>query len=339
MRKTVTDEVAPDEGGGPPGASGPPPGAEATGPGKRSGGGRPAPGAPGARSRILRRREALAGLAFVAPMLALFIVFRFGPTLGAAFLSVTDYRLSGEWTFIGAGNYTRLLGDDLFWESLGVTAVYTVLYVPMTVALALGTAVLLHRTLWLRGFFRGLFFLPYVTSIVLAAVIWKWIYEVQDGLLNASLGVLGIGPVDFLGSESLVLPSIAAASAWKGFGYSMLILLAGLQSIPREVTEAATIDGASGLQRFRWVTLPLLRPVLFFVLVIEAILGFQVFDAMYVMTAGGPVRASYSLVYFLYDAGFKFFDFGYASAVGLVLFLVVLVFSLVQRRLIGRDTD
>ncbi|MEU2107854.1 sugar ABC transporter permease [Streptomyces sp. NPDC019507] len=338
MRKTVTDEVAPDEGGGPPGASGPPPGAKDTAPGDRGGRGRPVTGAAG-RSRIMRRREALAGLAFVAPMLALFIVFRFGPTLGAAFLSVTDYRLSGEWTFIGAGNYTRLLGDDLFWESLGVTAVYTVLYVPMTVALALGTAVLLHRTLWLRGFFRGLFFLPYVTSIVLAAVIWKWIYEVQDGLLNASLGVLGIGPVDFLGSESLVLPSIAAASAWKGFGYSMLILLAGLQSIPREVTEAATIDGASGWQRFRWVTLPLLRPVLFFVLVIEAILGFQVFDAMYVMTAGGPVRASYSLVYFLYDAGFKFFDFGYASAVGLVLFLVVLVFSLVQRRLIGRDTD
>lgn len=336
MRKTATDEIAPDEGDGLPGASGPPPGAEATRPGERGGPGRTAPGS---RSRILRRREALAGLAFVAPMLVLFVVFRFGPTLGAAFLSVTDYRLSGEWTFIGAGNYTRLLGDDLFWESLGVTAVYTVLYVPMTVALALGTAVLLHRTLWMRGFFRGLFFLPYVTSIVLAAVIWKWIYEVQDGLLNASLGAIGAGPVDFLGSESLVLPSIAAASAWKGFGYSMLILLAGLQSIPREVTEAATIDGASGWQRFRWVTLPLLRPVLFFVLVIEAILGFQVFDAMYVMTAGGPVRASYSLVYFLYDSGFKFFDFGYASAVGLVLFLVVLVFSLVQRRLIGRDAD
>ncbi|TLQ43788.1 carbohydrate ABC transporter permease [Streptomyces marianii] len=336
MRRTATDSIAPDEGDGLPGTSGRPPGAKATGPGDRSGPGRPAPGA---RSRILRRREALAGLAFVAPMLVLFVVFRFGPTLGAAFLSVTDYRLSGEWTFIGAGNYTRLLGDDLFWESLGVTAVYTVLYVPMTVALALGTAVLLHRTLWMRGFFRGLFFLPYVTSIVLAAVIWKWIYEVQDGLLNASLGVIGVGPVDFLGSESLVLPSIAAASAWKGFGYSMLILLAGLQSIPREVTEAATIDGASGWQRFRWVTLPLLRPVLFFVLVIEAILGFQVFDAMYVMTAGGPVRASYSLVYFLYDSGFKFFDFGYASAVGLVLFLVVLVFSLVQRRLIGRDAD
>ncbi|PRH76342.1 sugar ABC transporter permease [Streptomyces solincola] len=272
-------------------------------------------------------------------MLVLFLVFRIGPTLGAAFLSLTDYRLSGDWAFVGAGNYARLLDDRLFWEALGVTALYTALYVPMTVALALGTAVLLHRTLWLRGFFRGLFFLPYVTSIVLAAVIWKWIYEVEDGLLNTALGGLGLGPVDFLGSESLVLPSIAAASAWKGFGYSMLILLAGLQSVPREVTEAAVIDGANTWQRFRWVTLPLLRPVLFFVLVIEAIGAFQVFDAMYVMTAGGPVRASYSLVYFLYDAGFKFFDFGYACAVGLVLFLVVLVFSLIQRRLVGREVD
>ncbi|WP_254711539.1 carbohydrate ABC transporter permease [Streptomyces sp. TRM64462] len=286
-----------------------------------------------------RRREALAGLAFVAPMLVLFTVFRFGPTLGAAFLSLTDYRINGDWTFIGTANYTRLIADDLFWDSLTVTAVYTALYVPMTVLLALGTAVLLHRTLWLRGFFRGLFFLPYVTSVVLAAVIWKWIYEVQDGLLNSALGGLGLGPVDFLGSEHLVLPSIAAASAWKGFGYSMLILLAGLQSVPREITEAAVIDGATAWQRFRWVTLPMLRPVLFFVLVIEAIQAFQVFDAMYVMTAGGPVRASYSLVYFLYDSGFKFFDFGYASAVGLVLFLIVLVFSLIQRRLIGRETD
>ncbi|MER5464544.1 sugar ABC transporter permease [Streptomyces sp. NPDC002668] len=286
-----------------------------------------------------RRREALVGLAFVAPMLVLFIVFRFGPTIGAAFLSLTDYRLSGEWRFIGAENYTRLFADDVFWESLGVTAVYTAVYVPMTVVLALGTAVLLHRTLWLRGFFRGLFFLPYVTSIVLAAVIWKWIYQVDDGLLNATLGALSLGPVDFLGDESLVLPSIAATSAWKGFGYTMLILLAGLQSIPREITEAATIDGTSAWQRFRWVTLPLLRPVLFFVLVIEAIQAFQVFDAMYVMTAGGPIRASYSLVYFLYDSGFKYFDFGYASAVGLMLFLVVLIFSLIQRRLIGREAD
>ncbi|MFH8618976.1 carbohydrate ABC transporter permease [Streptomyces sp. NPDC017979] len=285
----------------------------------------------------LRRHDARAGLLFVAPMLLLFTVFRFGPVVGAAFLSMTDYRLNGAWEFIGAENYSRLIDDDLFWESLGVTALYTAVYVPLTIGLALGTAMLLHRTVWMRGFFRGVYFLPYVTSIVLAAVVWKWIYEVEDGLLNSALGALSFGSVDFLGSESLVLPSIAATSAWKGFGYSMLILLAGLQSIPRAVTEAATIDGAGGWQRFRHITLPMLRPVLFFVLVIEAIQAFQVFDQMYVMTAGGPVRSSYSLVYLLYDTGFKYFDFGYASALGLVLFLVVLVFSLIQRRLIGRD--
>ncbi|WP_405678077.1 sugar ABC transporter permease [Streptomyces sp. NBC_01511] len=285
----------------------------------------------------LRRHDAHAGLLFVAPMLLLFLMFRFGPVLGAGFLSLTDYRLSGEWEFIGAENYSRLIDDDLFWESLGVTTLYTAVYVPLTVGLALGTAMLLHRTIWLRGFFRGVFFLPYVTSIVLAAVVWKWIYEVEDGLLNSALGALSLGSVDFLGSDSLVLPSIAATSAWKGFGYSMLILLAGLQSIPKAVTEAATIDGAGGWQRFRHITLPMLRPVLFFVLVIEAIQAFQVFDQMYVMTAGGPVRSSYSLVYFLYDTGFKYFDFGYASALGLVLFVVVLVFSLIQRWLIGRD--
>jgi multiple sugar transport system permease protein len=290
-------------------------------------------------NRTVRRREARVGLLFVAPMLLLFIVFRFGPTLGAAFISLTDYQLNGEWQFIGAENYTRLLDDDLFWTSLGVTALYTAFFVPLTVLLSLSTALLLHRTVWMRGFFRGVFFLPYVTSIVLAAVIWKWIYELQDGLINATLGALSLGEIDFLGNDSLVLPSIAVTSAWKGFGYSMLILLAGLQSIPRHVIEAATIDGAGSWQRFRWVTLPLLRPVLFFVLVIEAIGSFQVFDAMYVMTAGGPVRSSYSLVYMLYDTGFKFFDFGYASALGLVLFLVVLIFSLIQRSLIGREDD
>ncbi|MFF0450724.1 carbohydrate ABC transporter permease [Streptomyces sp. NPDC004609] len=285
----------------------------------------------------LRRHDARAGLLFVAPMLLLFTVFRFGPVVGAGFLSLTDYRLSGEWEFIGAENYSRLVDDGLFWESLGVTAMYTAVYVPLTVGVALGTAMLLHRTVWMRGFFRGVFFLPYVTSIVLAAVVWKWIYEIEDGLLNSALGALSFGTVDFLGSDSLVLPSIAATSAWKGFGYSMLILLAGLQSIPKSVTEAATIDGAGGWQRFRHITLPMLRPVLFFVLVIEAIQAFQVFDQMYVMTAGGPVRSSYSLVYLLYDTGFKYFDFGYASALGLVLFVVVLVFSLIQRWLIGRD--
>jgi multiple sugar transport system permease protein len=270
-------------------------------------------------------------------MLVLFIVFRFVPVVGAVLLSLTDYRLNGQWSFIAVENYTRLLGDRMFHESLVVTLTYTVIFVPLTVLLSLGTALLLHQVVWRRGFFRGVFFLPYVTSIVLAAVIWKWIYDAEDGLLNGLLGLLSVGPVDFLGRAESVLPSIAVTSAWKGFGYSMLILLAGLQSIPRSYLEAAMIDGAGTWQRFRYVTLPQLRPVLFFVLVIETIQAFQVFDAMYVMTGGGPVRSSYSLVYLLYDSGFKYFDFGYASAIGLVLFAIVLIVSLVQRRLVGRD--
>lgn len=288
----------------------------------------------GRRSSI---RRPWVGLLFVAPMLVLFLVFRFLPVVGAFLLSLTDYRLSGKWDFIALDNYTRLLSDSVFHQALLVTVTYTVIFVPLTVLLSLGTAVLLHQVVWKRGFFRGVFFLPYVTSIVLAAVIWKWIYDAQDGLLNAVLGLVNIGPIDFLSQSGTVLPSIAVTSAWKGFGYSMLILLAGLQAVPKSYLEAAMIDGAGSWQRFRYVTLPQLRPVLFFVLVIETIGAFQVFDAMYVMTGGGPVRSSYSLVYFLYDSGFKYFDFGYASAIGLVLFLIVLIVSLVQRRLVGRD--
>ena len=297
--------------------------------------GRAGPVAGPARRGTLKRPWV--GFVFVLPMLVLFLLFRFLPAIGAFFLSLTDYRISGKWDFIALDNYTRLLSDKVFHEALLVTITYTVIFVPQSVLLSLGTAVLLHQVVWKRGFFRGVFFLPYVTSIVLAAVIWKWIYDAQDGLLNAVLGLVSVGPVDFLGQSGSVLPSIAVTSAWKGFGYSMLILLAGLQAVPKSYLEAAMIDGAGTWQRFRYVTLPQLRPVLFFVLVIETIGAFQVFDAMYVMTGGGPVRSSYSLVYFLYDSGFKYFDFGYASAIGLVLFLIVLIVSLVQRRLVGRD--
>jgi len=297
--------------------------------------GRAGPVAGPARRGTLKRPWV--GFVFVLPMLVLFLLFRFLPAIGAFFLSLTDYRISGKWDFIALDNYTRLLSDKVFHEALLVTITYTVIFVPLTVLLSLGTAVLLHQVVWRRGFFRGVFFLPYVTSIVLAAVIWKWIYDAQDGLLNAVLGLVSIGPIDFLSQSGTVLPSIAVTSAWKGFGYSMLILLAGLQAVPKSYLEAAMIDGAGSWQRFRHITLPQLRPVLFFVLVIETIGAFQVFDAMYVMTGGGPVRSSYSLVYLLYDSGFKYFDFGYASAIGLVLFLIVLIVSLVQRRLVGRD--
>ena len=283
-----------------------------------------------------RLRDPVTGLLFVLPMLVLFLVFRFVPAFGAAGMSLTDYQISGEWTFTGADNYVRLFDDPIFLGSLRVTVVYAAIYVPLTVVVAMGTALLLNSVIFMQGLFRGMLFLPYVTSFVFAGVIWRWIYDF-DGLLNGLLAGLHLGPVGFLDDTALVLPSLALVQVWKGFGYSMLILLAGLKSIPASYLEAARIDGASAWQRFRWVLLPLVRPALFFVLVIETIGAFQTFDMIYVMTGGGPSRASYNLIYALYDQGFKFFDLGYAATIGVVLFVLVFVVSMIQRRLLDRS--
>ncbi|QKW10301.1 sugar ABC transporter permease [Streptomyces sp. NA04227] len=296
------------------------------------------PAVAGRRSQ--RRREALTGLLFVLPTLVIFGLFKFLPIAGAGAMSLTRYRLNGDYTFLGTDNYTRLFDDPHFWESLGVTVSYVLLFVPLIIVVSLVGALLLDKLVRFTGTFRALLFVPYLSSFVMAGIVWSWIFD-TDGPLNAALDGIGADPVAFLSGDQLtVLACLAMVSVWKGFGYSMLIFLAGLKAQPAEVHEAARIDGANGLQAFWHVTLPLLKPVLFFVLVIETIIGFQVFDTIYVMTGGGPNRASYSLIYFLYDEGFKFFDFGYAAAIGVVLFAVVLVLSLVQRRLVeGKDAS
>ncbi|MBA2894641.1 carbohydrate ABC transporter permease [Nonomuraea soli] len=281
-------------------------------------------------------RDPVTGLLFVLPMLVLFLIFRIFPSLGAAGMSLTNWNIGGEWEFTGLDNYARMLDDPTFWISLKTTLVYVAVYVPMTVLFSLGTALLLNAVVTMRGLWRGMLFLPYVTSFVLAGVIWRWIYE-YNGLINGLLAKLDLGPVMFLERSELVLPALALVSAWKGFGYSMLILLAGLKAIPGSYLEAARVDGASAWQRFRSIVLPLLKPALFFVLVIETISGFQVFDTIYVMTGGGPARASYTLIYAIYDKGFRGFEFGYAAAFGMVLFAIILIVSLIQRRLLGRE--
>lgn len=286
--------------------------------------------------RASRRREAIAGILFILPTLVIFGLFKFLPIAGAGAMSLTRYRLNGDVEFLGAENYTRLLADPHFWQSLWVTVFYVVMFVPLIIVVSLVGAVLLNRLVRFSGLFRSLLFVPYLSSFVLAGIIWKWIFG-SDGPLNAAITSTGLGPVPFLtGDQWLVLGSLAMVAVWKGFGYSMLIFLAGLKAQPAEVHEAARIDGAGPWKAFWHITLPLLKPVLFFVLVIETIVGFQVFDTIYVMTGGGPARASYSLIYFLYDQGFKFFDFGYASAIGIVLFVIVLALSLVQRGIFER---
>ncbi|WP_157245916.1 carbohydrate ABC transporter permease [Nonomuraea typhae] len=284
-----------------------------------------------------RLRDPVTGLLYVLPMLVLFVIFRFVPSLGAAGMSLTDYKINGEWSFVGVENYARLLDDPIFMGALRVTIVYVAIYVPLTVLISLGTALLLNSVVFMKGLFRGMLFLPYVTSFVFAGVIWRWIYEF-DGLINGLLAKIDMGPVGFLDDTALVLPSLATVSVWKGFGYSMLILLAGLKSIPPSYLEAARVDGAGAWQRFRAIVLPLLRPALFFVVVIETIGAFQTFDVIYVMTGGGPSRASYNLIYALYDQGFGNFDIAYAATIGIVLFVLVFIVSMIQRRLLDRST-
>lgn len=286
-----------------------------------------------------RRKEALVGILFVLPTLIIFALFKFLPIAGAGAMSLTRYKLNGDVEFLGVANYTRLFQDPNFWQSLGVTLGYVAIFVPLIMVVSLGGGLLLNKLVRYSGTFRALLFIPYLCSFVLAGIIWTWIFA-TDGPLNGALAGLGVGPVLFLSGEQwLVLASLAMVSVWKGFGYSMLIFLAGLKAQSVEVEEAANIDGASVMQRIRYVTLPLLKPVIFFVLVIETIVGFQVFDTIYVMTGGGPAHASYSLIYMLYDVGFKFFDFGYASAIGLVLFAIVLVLSLIQRHFLEGKED
>jgi multiple sugar transport system permease protein len=271
---------------------------------------------------MTRLREPLTVLAFLLPVLVVFAAFRFLPMLGAFGLSLSDYRPGGDFEFVGVENYAGLAADDIFLSSLATTLIYVAIYVPLTLVVALGTALLLHSVPWGRGLFRAALFAPYVTSLVLSGVIWKWLFE----------------PAGFLDRPAMVLPALAVVGIWKGFGYAMLILLAGIRNVPADCLEAAKVDGASLWQRFRHMLLPSLRPAMFFVVVVETIGAFQVFDTIYVMTGGGPMQSSYTLAYLVYDYGFKYFEIGKAAAAGLVLWAIVLLVSLTQRRAFERNS-
>ncbi|MGW2214717.1 carbohydrate ABC transporter permease [Nonomuraea sp. NPDC001684] len=278
----------------------------------------------------VRRWEARTGLLFVLPCLLLFLLFRFGPSVAGVLLGFFDSSIgaSPEWT--GVDNYRRMAADPVFWESLRITLIYTILYVPASMAASVGMALLVRRAFRGAAFFRSVFFLPVVTSLVLAGTVFTWLFS-SEGPITKLTGQ------SWLASTTLVIPALVIVSVWSRFGYGMLIVLARLQDLPRELEEAALTDGASTWQRFRYIVAPQLRPALFFVAVIETTNSFQVFDLVYVMTGGGPAHGSFTLVMALYEQAFKNFDFGYASAIGVALFVMTLVVALVQRLVIGRS--
>lgn len=271
----------------------------------------------------------LAGWLFAGPALLVIALFFGLPVLAALALSVTDFDIYaladiGNLRFVGLGNYLSLLQNPLFWKALGNTFYFVLVGVPLSIAASLGAALLLHSKLSrLRPFFRTALFAPVVTTVVAVAVIWRYLFHTQYGMVNWGLSSLGIAPVDWLGDPAWAMPTIILFAVWKNFGYNMIIFLAGLQAIPEDLYEAARIDGASGWRQFRHVTLPMLGPVLLLVGILTMAGYFQMFAEPYVMTQGGPLQSTVSVLYLMYEEGFKWWNLGNASAVAFLLFAIM----------------
>jgi len=277
---------------------------------------------------------------FVAPALLVIAVFFFVPVVAALALSFTDFDIyaladSHNVRLVGLRNYVQLLQTPLFWKAFGNTLYFVIVGVPLSIAVSFGAALLLHsRLVRFRAFFRTALFAPVVTTLVAVAVIWRYLFHPHYGLLNYALGRLGLPAIDWLGDPHWAMPAIIVLAVWKNFGYNMIILLAGLQSIPEQLYEAARIDGASVWRQFRHVTLPMLAPIVAMVNILTIAGYFQLFAEPYVMTQGGPLQSTVSVLYFMYEEGFKWWNLGSASAVAFVLFLFIFCVTAVQLRVV-----
>ena len=283
-----------------------------------------------------------AGWLFAAPALMAIAVFFVVPVVAALVMSATDFDIYAlasvhNLRFVGLENYVHLLQRPLFWRALLNTLFFVVVGVPLSIAVSLGTALLLHSPLArFKGFFRTALFAPVVTTLAAVAVVWLFLLHARYGMLNYALSWLGVHPVDWLGDPRWAMPAIVLLSVWKNFGYNMIILLAGLQAIPAELYEAARMDGAGPGATFRHVTVPSLAPMLTMVSILTMAGHFQLFAEPYVMTQGGPAERTVTVLYLMYQDGFKWWSLGSASAVAFVLFLFMLGTSLLQGRLAGR---
>ena len=278
-------------------------------------------------------RPNLAGWIFAGPALIVIGVFFGIPVFAALLLSLTDFDLyaladMNNLRFVALGNYAELLRTPTFWKSLANTTYFVAVGVPLSIAVSLGTAMLLNaRVARFKALFRTALFAPVVTTLVAVAVIWRYLFHTTYGLVNWALGHLGIAPVDWLGDPAWAMPTIMLFAVWKNFGYNMVIFLAGLQAIPQDLYEAARIDGASKWRQFLHITLPMLGPVLLVVGVITISGYFQLFAEPYVMTRGDPLQSTVSVLYFMYEEGFKWWNLGRASAVAFMLFLIILAIT------------
>jgi len=274
---------------------------------------------------------------FLIPACAIVGMFVVYPALEAIMLSFSNFNMITKPSWVGLANYRAMLDDPFFWSALRNTLLYLVVVVPLLVLLPIFLALLVNRAIPGITLFRAALYLPAITSLVISGLIWKWVYE-EKGVLNYLLIASGVttDPVAFLTDPNHALFSVMAVTVWSGMGYYMVIYLAGLQSIPRHLYEVAQVEGVSAWQQTWHITIPLLRPSVAVVTVMSSISAMKVFEEIYIMTQGGPLDSSKTLVYYIYQSAFEDFEMGYASAVGVVLFAITLVFSLINLRLLGR---
>lgn len=283
------------------------------------------------KKRVLRQN--LVAYAFILPNFIGLFVFTLLPVLFVFFLSVTKWDSANPIQFVGISNFTRMFGDSTFKISFYNTFYYALGTVPITLVTALGLALILNNKIKGRNIFRTVFFFPYVASLIAAVVVWNMLFHPDMGPVNGLLSAIGISnPPRWGASTKAAMPTVILFSVWRYMGYYMIMYLAALQGIPRDLYEAANLDGTTPFQRFRYITLPMLTPTSFFVGIMLTIQCFKVFDIIYAMTNGGPGRSTNVLVYYIYNQAFTEFDFGYASAMSVVLFAVVLIITLIQFR-------
>jgi ABC-type sugar transport system permease subunit/ABC-type glycerol-3-phosphate transport system substrate-binding protein len=286
--------------------------------------------------RISAKRFQPEALVFVVPVLVLLATFLFLPILGSLFASFTNWNIYGisdsdNIVWVGLSNYRQLFADPVFWISLRNSLIFALIGVPLNMACSLLTALILNREfIRFKALFRVGYFIPCITTMVAVAVIWRWLYNPEFGLLNLGLNMLGLSGQNWLANEWLALPSLIVMSVWKGFGYNMIIFIAALQSIPDELYESAEIDGADQTRQFWHITLPMLRQTTFFVAIMTSIGFLQFFAEPYIMTGGGPMNQTMSVVLYMYNHGFKYYNLGYASSIAYVLFALILLSSVAQ---------
>jgi multiple sugar transport system permease protein len=299
----------------------------------------PQTGAPAPRGGYRRLGDLKIALFFIAPAMIGFVFFYVVPTIRGIYLSFTEYNILGDPEWVGLDNYTAIGQDPLFWNSLAVTGQYVFLNIILQTALALGLALLMHQVAK-STLIRGALLLPYLMSNVIAALLWFWMLDYQIGVVNQFIEWAGLPRVAFFGSEEWAIPTQALINTWRHMGYTALLIFAGLQAIPHHVYEVAKLDGASPFQTFRKITIPLLRPVLVLVLVVTVIGSFQVFDTVAVTTQGGPVNATRVIQYYIYQRAFTESDFGYGSAIAVILFFILALVAFIQMKFLkGNESD